>query len=174
MASLSKVVSTLGLIRFIRQDFGSAVRSNFWGIWVADLAGQKALGLGGAARDWCYQRILVAAPEEKAAGLRGLRPALQVPRAGKMPALRKRPHARRSCLRLALQQDTGCCIRGKSRRAPRTAPPATGAASRQDGGAMKRRRRSADRLAVDGSRGVTKCRIITGDLRVGQLGQRAC
>src|ERR1700758_1900540 len=30
MASLSKVVSTLGLIRFIRQDFGVAVRFNFW------------------------------------------------------------------------------------------------------------------------------------------------
>src|SRR5712692_11154652 len=29
MASLSKVVSTLGLIRFIRQDFGVAVRFNF-------------------------------------------------------------------------------------------------------------------------------------------------
>src|SRR5712672_1154002 len=28
MASLSMVVSTLGLIRFIRQDFGVAVRSN--------------------------------------------------------------------------------------------------------------------------------------------------
>jgi hypothetical protein len=40
MASLSMVVSTLGLIRFIRQDFGVAVRSNSWSRWEALLEGR--------------------------------------------------------------------------------------------------------------------------------------
>jgi hypothetical protein len=34
MASLSVVVSTLGLIRFIRQDFGVAVRSPSWRLFI--------------------------------------------------------------------------------------------------------------------------------------------